>query len=92
MVISNATIAANSNKTIVVNSDGTDTEFGGYVFRGGATAFDWVETGLTADSAYHTLNLSAIIPANAKLVHFRVQIKHASVGQDVRICKVGLTT
>jgi len=90
MAISNATIAANSNKTIVVNSNGTDVEWGGYIHRGDPNTFDFFVENFTADGAWHTLSLAAIIPANAKLVHLRMRIKDDVTGRDFYIRKTGL--
>jgi len=40
--------------------------------RGDPAASDWDETGLTADSAWHDLDLSSIVGAGARLVLLRV--------------------
>lgn len=89
MALSNTTIASNANKTMVVNSTGTDIEWGGYVNRGDPAAFDYTTATLTADSTYRTLNLSSIVPANAKLVQLRLLIANAAAGQAIYIRKVG---
>ena len=63
-----------------------------YVDRGDAGAYDFTEATLTQDSAWHTLSLAAIIPANAKTVLLRVGASHASTGRYFRVAKVGNTT
>jgi hypothetical protein len=63
-----------------------------YVDRGDAAAYDFNEATLTQDSAWHTLSLSAIVPANAKVVVLRIGASHASAGRYFRVAKVGNTT
>lgn len=63
-----------------------------YVRRPEGAGQDYDATNLTQDGAWHTLNLAAIIPANAKLVHLRVGASHASAGRYFRIATVGDTT
>ena len=62
-----------------------------YVNRAEVAAYDYKETTLTQDSAWHTISLSAIVPANAKLVLLRVGAAHASAGKYFRISKAGQT-
>ena len=45
---------------------------GGYVYRGDPAAVDFAVGDLTTDEAWHTLDLSSIVPANAKAVHLAV--------------------
>jgi len=43
-----------------------------YVKRQGGVPWDFSGTDFTADSAWHQKSLSAIVPANAKIVHLHV--------------------
>jgi len=51
-----------------------------YVSRGDPAAFDFAKPDLTLDDALHTLDLSGIIPANAKAVHIFMYIVCPGVG------------
>lgn len=62
-----------------------------YVARGDAAAYDFDQTTLTQDGAWHTLDLSAIIPANAKLVHLRLGAAASASGRYLRVSPVGYT-
>jgi hypothetical protein len=62
-----------------------------YIDRGDASAYDYDQTTLTADSDWHTASLAAIVPANAKVVRLRVGAAHASAGKFFRVAKVGNT-
>lgn len=62
-----------------------------YVNRAEQAAYDYTDATLTADGAWHTLSLSAIIPANAKLVLLRVGASRSLAGQYFRVSKVGQT-
>lgn len=46
--------------------------------RGDPAAFDFIETALTQDMAWHDLDLSAIVPADASWVLLRILAKHTS--------------
>jgi hypothetical protein len=61
-----------------------------YVARGDPVAYDADQTTLTIDGAYHALNLASIVPANAKLVHFRLRAANAATGKHVKLCKHGV--
>jgi hypothetical protein len=61
-----------------------------YVARGDPVAYDADQNTLTIDSAYHALNLASIVPANAKLVHFRLRTANAATGKHVKLCKHGV--
>lgn len=60
-----------------------------YVHRGNPVAYDYDETTLTQNGAWHTLNLSAIVPANAKLVHLRLGASASASGRYFRVAKTG---
>jgi hypothetical protein len=62
-----------------------------YVHRTDQAAYDYDATSLTQDSAWHTLNIAAIVPANAKLVLLRIGASHASAGRYFRVARVGDT-
>ncbi len=62
-----------------------------YVNRAEQSAYDFTESTLTADSAWHTLSLSGIVPANAKLVVLRIGAARSVGGQYFRVGKVGVT-
>lgn len=59
-----------------------------YVYRGDPEAYDYTQATLSADWTWHTLNLSAIIPANAKLVHLRLRALSATTGMSLLVKKV----
>ena len=60
-----------------------------YVHRTAVEGYDYDETTLSQDGAWHTISLAAIIPASAKLVLLRVGAAHASPGQYFRVAKAG---
>lgn len=60
-----------------------------YVNRAEQSAYDYNQSTLTKDGAWHTLNLSAIVPANAKLVLLRVGAAYTAAGYYFRISKAG---
>lgn len=62
-----------------------------YVARAEQTAYDYDQTSLTKDGAWHDLDLSAIIPASAKLVLLRVGASYTAGGSYFRIGKQGDT-
>ncbi len=53
-----------------------------YVDRGDPADYDWDKFNFTQDGSYYDLDLSSIVPANAKLVHLRVALK-SPVGNSV---------
>lgn len=63
-----------------------------YVDRGDASAYDFDVTTLTADGAWHTLSLAAIIPANAKVAVLRIGASRSVAGTYFRVAKVGNVT
>jgi len=63
-----------------------------YVHRAGVTGYDYEESTLIQDGAWHVLDLSAIIPASAKLVLLRVGAAHGLKGKYFRVCKAGEST
>lgn len=60
-----------------------------YVDRGNPSAYDFDQTTLTADGAWHTLSLSAIVPVGAKAVVLRVGASRSVAGTYLRIACVG---
>lgn len=62
-----------------------------YVNRAERSAYDADQITLTMNGAWHTLSLSAIIPANAKLVLLRVGASHPNTARYFRVSKVGQT-
>lgn len=52
-----------------------------YTWRGDPVAVDFTQASLTLDGALHTLDLSAIIPSTAKLVHLRIRMRDATAGK-----------
>ena len=67
-----------------------DAAGGGFVDRGDPTGFDWDQTDLSVQNdTWNDLDLSAIVPAGAKLVLFRTLIKDASVNVVVYLREKG---
>jgi hypothetical protein len=62
-----------------------------YISRGDPVAYDYTQATITIDSGWHTMDLSAIIPANAKLVKLRAVISKTDVSQELRLREAGLT-
>ena len=60
-----------------------------YVHRTGVGDYDYDVTTLTQDGAWHVLDLSAIVPASAKLVLLRLAAAHGLKGKCFRVCKAG---
>jgi len=60
-----------------------------YVDRGDFGAYDFDNTDFTADSQWHDLDLSAIIPANAVVVFFSVYMKNPSQQASIIFRKKG---
>lgn len=53
----------------------------GFVDRGDPASFDFDFTSFIYDGAFHDLDLSGIIPSNAKAVLFSLRTTHTGVGQ-----------
>ena len=62
-----------------------------YVARADVATWDFDTTSLTQDGAWHTLNLSAIVPAGAKAVVLRLGASHSSAGRYFRVAQLGYT-
>ena len=60
-----------------------------YVNRGDPAAADFTTGTLTADGAWHTLDISAIVPVNAKLVVLRMRAANSAASRTMRVSKVG---
>jgi len=63
-----------------------------YVHRTGVPGYDYEESTLIQDGAWHVLDLSAIVPASAELVLLRIGAAHALKGRCFRVCKAGEST
>ncbi len=61
----------------------------GYIDRGEAAVFDFDKDDLTADADWHELDLSAIIPENAKLVHITGNINYGVVAKHFAMRHTG---
>ncbi len=59
------------------------------VDRGDPSSVDFSIGDLTADSAYHDLDLSAIVPAGAKFVLLYVNLKDDAAGKAIHFRKNG---
>lgn len=62
-----------------------------YISRGDPAAYDYTQAMLTIDSGWHTMDLSSVIPANAKLVKIRAVISNTAASKELRLREVGLT-
>lgn len=62
-----------------------------YVARADVATYDFDTSNLTQDGAWHTLNLSAIVPAGAKAVVLRLGAAHSSAGRYFRVAPLGYT-
>lgn len=60
-----------------------------YVARSDVNAYDASQATLTLDGAFHTLDLSSIIPATAKLVNLRIRAANAATGKHFIIVPHG---
>ena len=56
-----------------------------YVSRGDYSANDFTQDTLTHDGAWHLLDLSALVPANAKVVKLLLYANHATAGSQLRM-------
>lgn len=63
----------------------------GYFDRGDPAAPDFVKTDFIRDNAWHTLDLSAIVPEGAVLVLFCVRAHSPYIEQGIRLRKHGNT-
>ncbi|MBA7611619.1 hypothetical protein ES703_18847 [subsurface metagenome] len=61
----------------------------GYVDRGDPVNYDFTEANLTTDSAWHVLDLSAIIPNGATAVLLSVKIRCGLAGIESSVRKNG---
>lgn len=66
-------------------------EKGFYFDRGDPTAYDFKVTDLFCDDTWRNLDLSAIVPANAKAVALVVRLEDNLVGKRIRFRKKGNT-
>ena len=62
-----------------------------YVARADVATYDFDTTSLTEDGAWHTLDLSAIVPAGAKAVVLRLGASRSLAGQYFRVAPLGYT-
>ncbi|GAI04822.1 unnamed protein product, partial [marine sediment metagenome] len=58
--------------------------YGGYHDRGEYALADWKLADLTADGAWHTLDASGIVDANAKAIVLRTKVGALEVGKKLR--------
>lgn len=62
-----------------------------WFYRGDPVAADFDQTTLTADNAWHSLSLSAIVPVRTKLVKLRIQVMDNDINQVLQVRKGGQT-
>ena len=62
---------------------------GKYITRGDAAAADFVHGDLIDDSAWHDMDLSAIVGVGAMAVHLKVGLQGSSTNKKVRLRKNG---
>ncbi|RLC81854.1 MAG: hypothetical protein DRJ03_19710 [Chloroflexi bacterium] len=62
-----------------------------YVDRGDPAAWDWTVSDFTTDGNWHDLDCSAIVPAGAKAIIFRIHITDDLVGTYFQLRKNGNT-
>lgn len=60
-----------------------------YIDRGDPAAFDFEQGVLTADAAWHDLDLSAIVPAGATAVSLRTLIRDNIVNGEIALRSAG---
>lgn len=60
------------------------TKAHGIYDRGDPAAFDYLKAALTTDATWRDLDLSAIVPANAKYVLLRTSLESANPGDMIR--------
>ena len=63
--------------------------FSRYVDRGDPVVMDFDKTDITADGAWHDLDLSVIVPAGAKLVDIAFEIQNDTIGLYVMLRRHG---
>lgn len=68
------------------------TTYGFYHDRGDPATVDFETADFTTDNTWRDLDLSAIVPAGAKAVHFWTAIKDDAVSSDMRYRKNGNTS
>ncbi len=62
-----------------------------YVDRGDPASFDFVKTDLTIDGAWHTLDLSSLVPSGAKAVLLLGEVEGAAVDWKINFRKNGIS-
>lgn len=60
-----------------------------YIDRGDPVDYDFTVGDFTKDEAWHTLDLSSIIPAGSRLVHFYCGIANSYAERTIHIMKNG---
>jgi hypothetical protein len=60
-----------------------------FIDRGDPAAYDFTKANLTLDGYYHDLDLSAIVPAEARAVLLRTRIRSTTVNAYIRLKKKG---
>ncbi|MFA5763644.1 MAG: hypothetical protein WC915_02440 [archaeon] len=80
-------IAPNYDSGVMVGGTAT----GGYVDRGDPSNWDFTTTDFIADSAWHDLDLSAIVPAGAKAVSIKLYVDKTVANRVVSLRKKGNT-
>ena len=60
-----------------------------FVSRNNPAAADWTKATLNTDGNWHTLDLTSIIPATAKVVLFNVYASSNAAGNGIRLRPVG---
>lgn len=61
----------------------------GFVDRGDTFPYDWTEATLDLDGQWHVLNVSTIVPAGARAILFRLQIKAPDINRKFFLRKAG---
>lgn len=56
----------------------------GYVHRGDPGAFDFVAVNFTKDNAWHDLDLSGIVPANARCANLYLVIRATAIHKQIQ--------
>ena len=62
-----------------------------YVSRGDPGGYDWTESSLTEDTAWHDLSCSNIVPSGAKAIHFLAYARANVAGYSLMLRKKGNT-
>ncbi len=80
----------NSNPAVDLDVNGEiNSTYGFFHDRGDPAAVDWNLGDLTEDGAFHTLDMSGVVPAGAKAVCLAVDYTGSAVGARIRIKKEG---